>query len=122
MLRSFQELDAWKKAHELALAVYHLTRAFPAEERYGLNGQLRRCASSVAANIAEGFGRRSTRDFVRYLEIASGSLEETRYFLLLARDLGYLVGDGYTTINASCDETGKLLGALIRSLRKRTDT
>ncbi len=122
MLRSFEELEAWKKAHELALAVYRVTRAFPPDERFGVTAQLRRCTSSVAANIAEGFGRRSTRDFVRYLEIASGSLEETRYFLLLARDLGYLVSDGYSIIDASCDETGRLLGALIRSLRKRTDS
>jgi len=119
MLRSFQELDAWKKAHNLALEVYRLTRGFPREEQYGLTSQLRRCSSSIAANIAEGFGRRSTRDFVRYVEIASGSLEETRSYLLLARDLGYLKADGFGPLNASCDETGKLLGGLSRSLRRR---
>ncbi len=119
MLKSFQELDAWKKAHEVALAIYRLSRAFPAEERYGLTAQLRRCASSVAANIAEGFGRRSTRDFVRYLEIASGSLEETRYFLILSRDLEYLKMQDYSGLKDKCDEVGRLLGGLAQSLRKR---
>jgi four helix bundle protein len=118
MLRSFQELEAWKKAHLLALEVYRLTRSFPREEQYGLTSQLRRSASSVAANIAEGFGRRSTKDFMRYLEIASGSLEEARSYLLLARDLGYLKADGFTPVHTSCDETGRLLGGLSRSLRK----
>ncbi len=119
MLKSFQELDAWKKAHELVLAVYRLTRAFPQDERFGVIAQLRRCASSVAANIAEGFGRRSTKDFVRYLEIASGSLEETRYFLILSRDLEYLESKDYSRLNDKCDEVGRLLGGLAQSLRKR---
>lgn len=96
-----------------------MTRGFPNEERFGLVSQLRRSASSVPANIAEGFGRRSTKDFLRYLEMASGSLEEARYFLILSKDLGYLNGDHYVRLNASCDEVGRLLGGLSRSLRKR---
>ncbi|MEE8201785.1 MAG: four helix bundle protein [Candidatus Acidoferrales bacterium] len=119
MLKSFQELDAWKKAHRLALAVYTLTRDFPREERFALVSQLRRAAASVGANIAEGFGRRSTKDFLRYLEIASGSLEETRHFLILSQDLAYLNGKQYPPLNAACDEVGRLLGGLARSLRKR---
>ncbi len=87
MLTSFQELDAWRKAHGLALDIYRVTRSFPQDELFGLVSQLRRAAASVPANIAEGFGRRSTKDFVRYLEIASGSLEETRYFLILSGGL-----------------------------------
>lgn len=85
----------------------------------GLVSQLRRAAASVAANIAEGFGRRSTKDFVRYLEIASGSLEETRYFAILSRDLGYLDGNRYARLGKQCDEVGRLLGGLSQSLRKR---
>lgn len=119
MLKSFQELEAWKKAHELTLSIYRMTSTFPQEERYGLTAQLRRCASSIGANIAEGFGRRSTKDFLRYLEIASGSLEETRNFLLLARDLGYVKPATFKLFHQSCDETGRLLGALARSLRRR---
>ncbi len=119
MLKSFQELNAWKKAYHLSLVVYSLTASFPRDERYGLVSQLRRAAASVGANIAEGFGRRSTKDFVRYLEIASGSLEETRHFLILSRDLGYLNGKQYPELTATCDEVGRLLGGLSVSLRKR---
>ncbi len=119
MLKSFQELEAWKKAHRLSLDVYSSTSTFPKEERYGLVSQLRRAAASVGANIAEGFGRRSTKDFVRYLEIASGSLEETRHFLILSRDLGYLNGKQYPSLNSACDEVGRLLGGLAVSLRRR---
>lgn len=119
MLKSFQELEAWKKAHNLTLAVYSVTRAFPRDERFGLISQLRRAASSVPANIAEGFGRRSTKDFIRYLEIASGSLEEVRYFLILSRDLGYLNGKQHLRLSGQCDGVGKLLGGLAQSLRKR---
>lgn len=119
MLRNFQELDAWRKAHGLALEVYHLTQRFPQDERFGLVSQMRRAVASVPANIAEGFGRRSTKDFVRYLEIASGSLEETRYFLILSRDLEYLKPDDYSGLSNKCDEVGRLLGGLAQSLRKR---
>lgn len=119
MLKNFQELEAWRKAHELTLSVYRLTIDFPPDERFGLVSQLRRCTSSIPANIAEGFGRRSTKDFVRYLEMASGSLEETRYFLVLARDLGYIKPGTFTLFNNACDNSGRLLGGLTRSLRKR---
>ena len=119
MLKSFQELDAWRKAHSLALDIYGATRSFPQDERFGLVSQFRRAVVSVPANIAEGFGRRSTKDFVRYLEIASGSLEETRYFLILSRDLEYLESKDYSRLNDKCDEVGRLLGGLAQSLRKR---
>lgn len=119
MLKSFQELDAWKKAHALALEIYRVTKSFPQEERFGLTSQWRRSAASVAANIAEGFGRRSTRDFVRYLEIASGSREEARYFLILGRDLGYSDSATFGNLEEQCNEVGCLLGGLSPSLRKR---
>lgn len=119
MLKSFRELDAWKKADPLSLEVYSETRSFPREERFGLTSQLRRAVASVGANLTEGFGRRSTKDFVRYLEIAGGSLEETRHFLILSRDLGYLNGAQYPHLDAACDEVGRLLGGLMSSLRER---
>lgn len=103
----------------MVLAVYHITKEFPKEERFGIVSQLRRAASSIPANIAEGFGRRSTKDFVRYLEIACGSLEGTRYFLRLSKDLGY-VGDGsFRQLRELCDATGRLLGGLGQALRRR---
>lgn len=79
----------WRKAHELVLRVYPLTAAFPKQETYGLTLQMRRAAISVPANIAEGFRRRSKPEKARFLNIAEGSLEELRYFLILAADLGY---------------------------------
>lgn len=118
-MKSFEELDAWRKAHEMVLAVYKLSGTFPKDERFGIISQLRRVASSVPANIAEGFGRRSTKDFLRYLEIAGGSLEETRYFLRLSRDLGYLGDPEFGSLRTKCDEAGRLLGGLGQALRRK---
>ena len=88
-LKKFTDLDLWKVAHQLSLTVYRLTCRFPKQEVYGLTSQMRRCAVSVPSNVAEGWGRRSTKDFLRHLAIANGSLEELRYFLILAGDLDY---------------------------------
>ena len=118
-VKSFEELNAWRKAHELVLAVYRVTAKFPKDERFGVVSQLRRAASSIPANIAEGFGRRSTKDFLRYLEISGGSLEETRYFLRLSLDLHYLEEAEFKSLRESCDEVGRLLGGLEQALRKR---
>jgi four helix bundle protein len=98
----------WRKAHELVLAVYALTATFPKPETYGLSLQIRRSAVSVPANIAEGFRRRSRTEKARFLNIAEGSLEETRYFLILARDLGYT--DTAPLMN-SLEEVSRLLNA-----------
>lgn len=87
--RSFRDLVVWQKAHELVLAVYKLTERFPKTEIYGLVSQIRRSAVSVPANIAEGFKKRGQADKARYLNIAQASMEETRYYLILAQDLGY---------------------------------
>ncbi len=89
-MKDFKELKVWEKAHALTLAVYQGTRCFPREEIYGLTSQLRRAASSVAANIVEGCGRRSDGEFTRFLQIARGSASELEYHLLLARDLHLL--------------------------------
>ena len=88
-IQSFEDLLVWQKAHQLVLAVYTATRAFPKDERYGIVSQIRRAAASVPANIAEGFRKRTKAEKQRFVTIAHGSLEETRYFLILSRDLGY---------------------------------
>ena len=106
--KSFQDLLVWRKAHELVLAVYTLTAAFPKPETYGLSLQIRRSAVSVPANIAEGFRRRSRPEKARFLNMAESSLEETRYFLILARDLGY--GDT-TQLMTALEEVSRLLNA-----------
>ena len=87
--RSFRDLLVWRKAHEFVLAVYSFTAGFPKQETYGLSLQMRRAAVSVPANIAEGFRRRGPAEKARFMNIAEGSLEECRYFLILAEDLGY---------------------------------
>src|SRR6184192_1537113 len=87
--RTFQDLVVWRKAHELVLAVYSFTAAFPKQETYGLTLQMRRAAVSIPANIAEGFRRRGKADKARYMNMAEASLEESRYYLILAKDLGY---------------------------------
>jgi four helix bundle protein len=87
--RNFEDLMVWRKAHEFVLQVYSLTAAFPPSETYGLASQLRRSAISVPANVAEGFRRRGRADKLRFFNMAEASLEESRYYLILANDLGY---------------------------------
>jgi four helix bundle protein len=87
--RSFQDLIVWQKAHQFVLGVYRLSKAFPREEIYGLTSQFRRAAISIAANVAEGFKKKGRLDKVRFMNMAQGSLEECRYYLILTRDLGY---------------------------------
>jgi four helix bundle protein len=86
---SFEELEVWKKAHALVLEVYKMSASFPSDERFGLTSQLRRAAVSVPANIAEGFIKRGKSDKARFYNIAEGSLEECRYYFILARDLRF---------------------------------
>jgi four helix bundle protein len=87
--RTFRDLIVWQKAHEYALATYTFTSSFPKTETYGLSSQMRRSAVSIPANIAEGFRKRGKSDKARYMNIAEGSIEECRYYLILAQDLGY---------------------------------
>jgi four helix bundle protein len=104
--RSFRDLLVWRKAHAFVLAVYAFTAGFPKQETYGLALQMRRAAVSVPANIAEGFRRRGKREKARYMNIAEGSLEESRYYLILAQDLGY--GDT-DRLNSALEEVSRLL-------------
>jgi four helix bundle protein len=118
-INRFSELTVWQKAHELTLATYKLTEKFPRSEQYGIVSQLRRSAASVSANIAEGFGRRTTKELLRCLQISRGELEETRYFLILSRDLGHVSPAEFESMNARCDSVGQLINALGRSLKNR---
>jgi four helix bundle protein len=116
-IKSYRELQVWQRAHELVLMVFTVTEKFPKGDAFGIVSQVRRSASSVAANIAEGFGRGTTKEFLRSLQIARGELEETRYFMLLSFDLGRISREENTRIDAACDSTGRLINALGRSLR-----
>jgi four helix bundle protein len=106
--QTFRDLMVWRKAHEFVLAVYSFTAGFPRQETYGLALQLRRAAISMPANIAEGFRRRGKADKARFMNVAEGSVEECRYFLILAADLAY--GDT-TSLSAQLDEISRMLNA-----------
>ena len=111
--RTFEGLIVWQKAHSFVLAVYKTTQTYPREEVYGLTGQLRRAAVSVPANIAEGFKRRGRSEKARFMNIAEASLEEARYYLRLARDLGY---ESNAAIGDDALEVGRLLGSYARGI------
>ena len=111
--QSFRDLMVWQKAHAFVLAVYRLTESFPEREKFGLSHQMRRAAVSIPANIAEGFGKRSQAEKARFLNIAEGSLEECRYYLILTHDLGYGQTDSLT---ATLEETSRLLNAYTRAI------
>jgi four helix bundle protein len=112
--KNFQDLIVWQKAHQLVLSVYRYSESFPKNELYGLTSQLRRAAVSIPANIAEGFKKRTKPDKARYLNIAQGSLEESRYYLILAKDLD--CGDNPRLKNQLV-EVSKLLEAYLSSIQ-----
>jgi four helix bundle protein len=107
-VRRFQDLFVWQRAHQLVLDIYELTKRFPKEELYGLSSQLRKSAVSVPSNIAEGFGRTSLADRQRFTAIAQGSLNETRYYLILAKDLCYTET---AQLQAEAEQLAKMLYA-----------
>jgi four helix bundle protein len=113
--KSFEDLIVWQKAHQFVLEVYKLTKDFPKEELYGLTSQLRRAAVSIAANIAEGYKKRTKPDKTRFFNIAEGSLEECRYYLILATELKY--GD-VAAAKELLIETSKLLHAYGAAVRE----
>lgn len=111
--KSFQDLIVWKKAHEFVLAVYVLTRTFPREELYGLTSQFRRAAVSIPANIAEGFRKKGRADKARFFNIAQGSIEECKYYLILVKDLHY--GDT-SHLENQLQEVSRLLDAYLKAV------
>lgn len=111
--QKFEDLLMWQKAHEFVLAVYAMTASFPKHETYGLVSQMRRAAVSIPANIAEGFKKRGRADKVRFLNMAQGSIEESRYYLILARDLGYANTE---TLSGDIDEVGKMVHGYARGI------
>ena len=116
----YERLTAWQAAHELVLAVYRSTEAFPKNEMYGLTSQLRRAAFSVAANIAEGAAKRGNGEFRRFLDIAIGSLSEVSYTIQLAKDLGMMQTEEAERLEAVRTKASKLTWGLYKSARTRT--
>ena len=115
-MKDFRDLKVWEKAHELALAAYEGTNNFPKQEMFGLTNQIRRCASSIPANIAEGCGRRGNGEFHRFLQIAMGSASELEYHLLLSRDLKFLDEQTYISLNGRVEEVKRMLASLVRKV------
>ena len=115
--KSFKDLIVWQKAHSFVLRVYGVTKTFPKHEIYGLTSQMRRAGVSVPANIAEGFRRKSVSDKARFLNIAQSSLEESRYYLILANDLGYC---DTSAMEQQVEEVSKLLDAYLKAVDRRT--
>lgn len=117
-MKDFKELKVWHKAYDLALAVYEVSRSFPREEMYGLTSQLRRASVSVGANIAEGCGRRSDGELVRFLQIARGSASEIEHHLLLARDLKFLQAVVHQDLEKRLQEVQRMLTSLVSSIQE----
>ena len=114
----YRKLQVWQRAHRLTVEVYQVSRAFPREEQYGLTSQLRRAASSIPANIAEGCRCNGDTELARFLVIALGSANELDYHLLLARDLGYLPPTHHEQLTFEAEGVSKMLSAFIDQLRR----
>lgn len=113
---TFKELKVWQKAHLLVLEIYRVTKDFPGEEKFALVSQLRRSATSIATNIVEGNKRKTRKDYLYFLNLADSSLEETKYHLMLSRDLNYIGQQVFDNAFQKCNEIGKMLFGLQRSL------
>jgi len=118
-IRNYRDLTVWQLGMDIAVRVYEVTRDFPADKKFGLTSQLRRAAASVPANIAEGHARSSTKDYVRFVAIAIGSLAETATFLELAGRLDYGQVDDLRKIYELTTEERRMLRSLQKSLRRR---
>ena len=120
-MRNYRDLQVWTKAHSLTLDLYRLSRQFPKEELYGLVAQLRRAASSIGANLAEGCGRRTQPEFARFTRLAMGSASELDYHLLLSRDLGLVKDDDYQRASRGLTEVRKMLTSLLSSIENEIE-
>ncbi len=118
-IKNFYDLEAWQKGHLLALEIYKITKNFPKEELFGITSQLRRAASSITANIAEGFERYHFKDKVRFYYQARGSVAEVQNFLLLAKDLNYIDLELCRKLGEKANEVRRLINGLINSIEKQ---
>lgn len=119
MLRNFKELKVWEKAYQLCLEVYRITKGFPKIEIYGLISQIRRAALSIPSNMAEGYGRKTLSEYLRFLYIAYGSVCELETQILISGDLGYLTEIQLSKLQKDVKEIERMLQALIKSLENK---
>jgi four helix bundle protein len=115
-MQHYEQIEAWKASHALALAIYRTTKSWPVEERYGLSAQIRKAAFSVPANIVEERAKLGPKEFRRFLDISWGSLAEVEYTLQLSRDLNYLSPASYDELKGLCRSAAKPLYGLLRSM------
>ena len=119
MLKNYKELIVWQKAYQLCLELYKVTKSFPKEEKYGLTSQIRRSAVSVPSNIAEGYGRKTTREYIQALYIAYGSNCELETQILLSGDLGYIRAEKLEVFKREVGDIERMLKGLIKSLETK---
>lgn len=117
---SYRNLQVWQKSMDLAEVVYEATRDFPKVEMYGLTSQMRRCGVSIAANIAEGYGRDSDGSFVQFLRVSQGSLKELETHVILSGRLGFMNPEVVETVLNRSDEIGRMLRGLISSIQRKS--
>ncbi len=115
--KSYKELIVWQKAHSFVLTVYSLSEKFPKSELYGLTSQFRRAAVSIAANIAEGYVKKSPSDKIRFFNISQGSLEECSYYIVLSKDLNYITEEQSVTLDKLLGETERILNTYITEIQ-----
>lgn len=118
-IKTFRDLVVWQKSHQLTLEIYKITLNFPQDEKYGLISQIRRAAFSVPSNIVEGHSRKSTKEFLQFLSIAKGSLEELKYFIILCSDLKYITVEQQIKIEELTDEVSKILYSFTKNLNAK---
>ena len=119
MLKNYKELIVWQKSYRLCLDIYRISKGFPKEEKFGLTSQMRRAVVSIPSNIAEGYGRKTTREYVHALYVAYGSNCELETQVLLCRDLGYVTVEDMRKLEEGIGKVERMLKALIKSLEKK---
>ena len=113
----FEQLKVWQKSHQLTLEIYKITKKFPKEEKFSLVDQIKRSSSSIPTNIVEGNERKTKSEYIQFLYIAKGSCAETKYHLLLSKDLNYISSKEYESLNQQTIEISKMLSSLINFLK-----
>lgn len=119
MLKNYKELIVWQKAYQLCLEIYKITKKFPTEERYGLTSQIRRAAVSIPSNIAEGYGRKTTGEYIQALYIAYSSNCELETQILLSGDLGYIKAEDLELLQRKIGDIERMLKGLVKSLENK---
>jgi four helix bundle protein len=119
MLKNYKDLKVWQKAYQLCIAMYKITKGFPKDERFGLTSQIRRAAVSVPSNIAEGYRRKTTQEYIQSLYIAYGSHCELETQIMISKDLGYIKSDDFRELQQHIGDIERMLKALIKSLQNK---